>query len=244
MSLVWSVAAVCLWLAGFYRYDSLYEHAVAHEWIKATFFIRRMGRLLGHCHRGQLRDACKAGAVRSTPARMLRQDQLLVERFGVHKITKVDFPLPQNTVTVDMTHQITGARASRNLRWDEQVTTEEAFDVSIGNGKIRVELALLADDEGSPLYRYRITDEAARIDHEGADLRLGGSHKPDNTKAAETLLSFLSAAGEAYETELEGRIDSENLDLFPTPVNEWAYVNAGEIEMAQVELSRGLEAGL
>jgi hypothetical protein len=27
------------------------------------------------------------------------------------------------------------------------------------------------------------------------------------------------------------------------PVNEWAYVNAEEIEMAQVELSRGLEPG-
>jgi hypothetical protein len=51
----------------------------------------------------------------------------------------------------------------------------------------------------------------------------------------------LYAANEAYLTELEGNIDSENLDLFPMSVNEWAYVHAEDIEMAQVELIRGLE---
>jgi hypothetical protein len=58
-----------------------------------------------------------------------------------------------------------------------------------------------------------------------------------------SLLSFLMAAGEAYETELEGNIDSENLDLFGDDdrVNEWAYVHAEELEMAHVELIRGLE---
>jgi hypothetical protein len=98
----------------------------------------------------------------------------------------VEFPLPQNTVTVDMTHQITGARASRNLRWDEQVTTEEPFEVAIGNGKVRVELALLADDEGSPLYKYKITDELAGIDHEGTDVHLGHSaHCPNRSCRAD-----------------------------------------------------------
>ena len=111
--------------------------------------------------------------MRSTPARLLRQDQLLVERFGVHKITEVDHAIPHNTVTVNMTHQMTGSPATRNFRWDEQVTTEEPFEVKIGEtGKIRVELALLADEEGSPIYRFAITDEAAGIDHEGTDLRL------------------------------------------------------------------------
>jgi hypothetical protein len=32
----------------------------------------------------------------------------------------------------------------------------------------------------------------------------------------------LYGANEVYLTELEGNIDSENLDLFPMPVNEWA----------------------
>jgi hypothetical protein len=182
--------------------------------------------------------------VRSTPARLLRQDQLLVERDAVHKITKVEYPLPQNTVTAHLTNQLTGEQSTRNLRWEEHVTTEEPLEVKIGEtGKIRVELASPADDEGRAVYCYKITDEAAGIDHEGADLHLGPRLRPDNTRAAKTLLSFLFAAGEAYETELEGNIDSENLDLFPMPVNEWAYLNAEAIEVAQVELIRGLEPG-
>jgi hypothetical protein len=178
----------------------------------------------------------------STPARLLRQDQLLVERHSVGKINKVEYPLPQNTVTVELTNQITGQQSTRNLRWDEQVTTEEPFRVMIGEtGKIRVELALQRDDEDRPLYRYKITDEAAGIDHEGADLHLGARLLADNTRAAKTLLSFLYAAGEAYVNELEGNIDSENLDLFPMPLNEWAYLNLEDIEVAQVGLIRGLE---
>jgi hypothetical protein len=182
--------------------------------------------------------------VRSTPARLLHQDQLLVERYAVQKINKVQYPLPQNTVTLELTNQITGQRSTRNIRWDEQVTTEEPLEVKIGDtGKITIELASPADEEGRPAYRYKITDEAAGIDHEATDLHLGPRLRPNNTRAAKTLLSDLLRAGEAYETELEGGIDSERLDRWPMPVNEWAYVHAEEIEMAQVELGRGLESG-
>jgi hypothetical protein len=48
--------------------------------------------------------------VKSTPARMLHQDQLLVQRHAVHKINKVEYPLPENTVTAELTNQITGLR--------------------------------------------------------------------------------------------------------------------------------------
>lgn len=180
--------------------------------------------------------------MRSTPARMLHQDQLLVEREAVSKINKVDHAIPHNTVIAELTNQVTGEESTRTLRWDQHVTTEEPFEVAIGEtGKLRVELALQRDDEDRPLYRYKITDEQAGIDHEGADLHLGPRLRPDNLRAAKTLLSFLYAANEAYLTELEGNIDSENLDLFPMPVNEWAYVHAEDIEMAQVGLIRGLE---
>jgi hypothetical protein len=182
--------------------------------------------------------------VRSTPARLLRQDQVLVERYAVHKITKVDHAIPHNTVIAEVTNQVTGEESSRTLRWDQHVTTEEPLEVKIGEtGKIKVELALQRDEEDRAVYRYRLVDEAAGIDHEGADLHLGARLRPDNTRAAKTLLSFLYAAGEAYETELEGGIDSEALDRFPGAVNDWAYAHAEEIEMAQVELSRGLESG-
>jgi hypothetical protein len=180
--------------------------------------------------------------VRSTPARMLHNGQLIVDRHSVHRIAAEPFRLPHNTVSVELVNQMTGEQSMRNLRWDEQVTTEEPFEVAIGEtGKITVELALQRDEEDRALYNYRLADEAAGIDQEGTDLHLGPRLRPDNTRAAKTLLSVLYAAGEAYETELGGGIDSENLDLFDMPVNEWAYVHAEEIEMAQVELIRGLE---
>ena len=69
--------------------------------------------------------------MKSTPARMLHQDQLLVDRYAVNKINKVEFPLPQNTVAVELTNQMTDKQSTRNLRWDEQVTTEEPFEVEI-----------------------------------------------------------------------------------------------------------------
>jgi hypothetical protein len=181
--------------------------------------------------------------VRSTPARLLHQDQLLVERFGVFKINKVDYPIPQNTVTVDMAHQITGARAARNLRWDEQVTTEETFEVKIGEtGKIRVELALLSDDENRPVYRYKITDERAGIDHEGADLRLDIGGKADNKEAADLLIGLLIGSAEAYDAEIQGR-RSVNEGLFPDDVSRWAYEYDVEILNAAIDLGGGLEAG-
>ena len=165
-----------------------------------------------------------------------------MDRYAVHKINKVEYPLPQNTVTVELTNQLTGEQSTRNLRWDEQVTTEEPLEVEIGDtGKITVELAQQRDEEDRAVYRYKITDEAAGIDHEGTDLHLGPRLRPDNTRAAKTLLSLLYAAGEEFETELEGGIDSENLDRFDDRVNEWAYVHAEDIERAQVELIRGLE---
>jgi hypothetical protein len=171
---------------------------------------------------------------------MLHQDQFLVERDAVSKITKVDHAIPHNTVIAEVTNQVTGEESTRTLRWDQHVTTEEPFEVAIGEtGKLSVELALQRDDR--PLYRYKITDEAAGIDQEGTDLHLGARLPADNTKAAKTLLSSMYAAGEAYVNEIEGRIDSENLDLFPMPVNEWAYLNLEDIEVAQVELIRGLK---
>jgi hypothetical protein len=166
---------------------------------------------------------------------MLRADQLLVDRWTVHKITRVEHPLPQKTVTVELANQITGAKSTRNLRWDEQLTTEEPLEVKIGEtAKIRVELALLADEENRPAYRYRVTDDSAGIDYEATDLRLGVNHRPDNAKAAKSLLSFLGATSEAF---LVGH-DLE-ADAFPEEVNFWAQQHGDEITLAELTLSNG-----
>jgi hypothetical protein len=43
-----------------------------------------------------------------------------------------------------------------------------SLEVNLGDtGKVTLELALLADDENRLVYRYKITDEDAGIDHEG-----------------------------------------------------------------------------
>ena len=115
-----------------------------------------------------------------------------MERHSVGKITAIDY-LPQNTVTVELTNQITAEQSMRNLRWDEQVTTDSAFQFSVGDtGKITIELALLADEQDRSQYKYRIEDAAAGIDHEGTDLHLGPRLRPDNTRAAKTLLRAIS----------------------------------------------------
>ena len=136
--------------------------------------------------------------MKSTPARVLHQDQLLVDRYARQQDQQSRIPLPQNTVAVELTNQMTDKQSTRNLRWDEQVTTEKPFEVEIGEtGKIRVELAQLADEEGRPAYRYRVADESAGIDYEATDLRLDATNRPDNAAAAKALLQFLGATSEA-----------------------------------------------
>jgi hypothetical protein len=168
---------------------------------------------------------------------MLRQDQLLVDRYDVNKITKVEYPLPQNIVTVHLKDQMTGEESTRDLQWEQHLSTEEPFEVEIGEfGKITVELAQMRDEEDRPVYRYKITDESAGIDHEAADLSLAPLAFPSNTKAARRLLGELEASAEAFE---EGW--AIEADVFPEAVNYWAQQNADEITLAAVELSGGLE---
>ena len=42
-------------------------------------------------------------------SRMLRQDQLPMERYSVYKINKVEYPLPQNIVTVHRSNRMIGS---------------------------------------------------------------------------------------------------------------------------------------
>jgi hypothetical protein len=148
--------------------------------------------------------------------------------------------IPHNTVSVELTNQMSGEQSTRNLSWDEQVTTEEGFEVPIGTtGKITIELAQLADQEGAPAYRYRVTDESAGVDYEAVDLRLGVGHRPNNAAAARSLLGFLGATSEAF---LVGH-DLE-ADLFTEEVNWWAHQMRDEITIAQIGLADGLENGL
>ena len=70
----------------------------------------------------------------------------------------------------------------------------------------------------------------------GDDIRSGCNAEPNVTDAAGTLFSFLGAAAEAYRYSMAGGA-SENDDLFPEHVMEWAYMNDDAISMVGYELS-------
>jgi len=177
--------------------------------------------------------------VRPTPARLLREGSLVVDFTDVHKVTKVEYPLPQQLVTVRLTNQMTGYPSSCDLRWDQLITTEDPLEIEIGlTGTVRVELARLADNKNPTVYRWRVTDEG--VDYQGTDIHLRVGQRADNEKAMGALLSFLGTGGEAYRATMGDR-KSDNADMFPPDINEWAYQHSEEISMAHLRLSGGLE---
>lgn len=93
-------------------------------------------------------------------------------------------------------------------------------------------------------YAYRISDEhnSAHAPVEAYDLYSGVSSPVDPRQALSTLVSFLTAAGEAYWANVRdpGRV-SETADLFPPWVAEVAYINDNELAELAVDLEKGAE---
>lgn len=58
----------------------------------------------------------------------------------------------------------------------------------------------------------------------------------DRQDALASCLSFLSACGEGYCYQLTTGRKSENADLFPPHIAEWAYRNNDELSMLSFEL--------
>ena len=103
----------------------------------------------------------------------------------------------------------------------------------VGNAVISIEYASHPGREGRTRWRYFI--DAPQLTHEDDDLQ-SGCQGGSLQEGMESLLTFLSAAGEAMAFELRtGRV-SENLNLFPPKVVEWAYQNQDEISAALSEL--------
>lgn len=82
--------------------------------------------------------------------------------------------------------------------------------------------------------RYACSIVTADWRYDGNDIRSGCGADVDENDAAETLFAFLSAAAEAYRYEMNGGT-SENIDLFPAHVTEWAYQNEDEISLLAVQ---------
>jgi len=88
-------------------------------------------------------------------------------------------------------------------------------------------------DAGRVRYEY-VIDMADGQSCEGSDLQ-SGCGGGTLREGLSSLLSFLAAAAEAYSAGMRGR-DSDNADLFPEDVCEWAYQNSDELSMLQVEV--------
>lgn len=103
------------------------------------------------------------------------------------------------------------------------------------------------DYEGRTCYEYSMafpegysyTDkhgETAFIDrgyvYRSRDMK-SGCQGGTEREGLETLMGFLGAAAEAYSYTMRTGRESDNADLFPAFITEWAYQNDSEIQSVQ-----------
>ena len=92
------------------------------------------------------------------------------------------------------------------------------------------------DPDDRVIWRYIIEDDHQVLD-DATDLRSGTGDPTDPRKAMVTLLGFLGAAAEAYRHTMTGQ-GSENADLFPPDLTEWAYEHDDELAALALELEQ------
>lgn len=172
---------------------------------------------------------------------MEQQDGRLIGR--VSRITALDPILPGNVMDVTTRDQISGEERSRSFGWDDHNhELLEGYELAIeGAGKIQVELAQIEnDDEARPRYRHVITDTDGTALEDAIGLGGPARGKVDHKRAMSDLLGFLGAAADGYQAAMgDKNWDRESLQDFPASVNEWAYQNSSELEMAALELEGG-----
>jgi hypothetical protein len=101
----------------------------------------------------------------------------------------------------------------------------------IGDTFVSIEFGNETSDER---IRYHYYLDGPDWSHESDDLTsgVGGGSLQEGLSS---LLSFLGAFAEAIQYSTNGR-ESENLDLFPEHVRDWASANSDEIGMLSCEL--------
>ena|GEM_PF-6391232 len=118
------------------------------------------------------------------------------------------------------------------------ITSRLCAGVKIGDVTISIEYANCGGRGGRTRYRYFL-DSSGGVNEYSADDLQSGCQGGGLQDGLESLLSFLGAAGEAYEFEKRTGCASDNTDLFPAWVNEWAYQNSDEIGMLLYEMEEG-----
>lgn len=110
--------------------------------------------------------------------------------------------------------------------------------VKIGDVTISIEYAKRPGNGGRTRYQYYL--DCAENEYESDDLQ-SGCQGGNLHGGLESLLSFLGAAGEAYGYQMRTGRKSENIDLFPDWVNEWAHRNDDELYSLRIAME---EAGM
>jgi hypothetical protein len=94
----------------------------------------------------------------------------------------------------------------------------------------------LSGGEIRPQYRYRITDTETGQSHRGNDLHGPAVRVIDPPHELSAMLSFLSAAAEHYGSRMAPYGREDDAPWFPAWLQERAYINSDEIDMASLEL--------
>ena len=111
-----------------------------------------------------------------------------------------------------------------------------AAEVGEGAGTLHV-APVRRDSDDSVVWSYVVEDSEHRELARGEDLRSGVGDDADAIRAMEALVGFLSAAADAYSASTRGRA-SENADLFPEPIMEWAHAHADDIAALAMDLEQ------
>ena len=117
------------------------------------------------------------------------------------------------------------------------ITSRLMPGVRIGNAEISIEYAHVTSD-GRQAYRWFIDLPNGGREFQSEDLcsGVGGGTLQEGL---ESLLGFLGAFTEAIAYQERSGQESENADLFPAGLAEWAIENADEISSLEYELEEG-----
>ena len=105
--------------------------------------------------------------------------------------------------------------------------------LKIGDSTLHLTDVQLAEQGRDQATFLLVTPE---FEYQDDQLRSGSGGFISTVAAFEAFLSFLEAAAEAEEYEVRTGMKSDNSDLFPPHVTEWALLNKDEMSLVHSEI--------
>ena len=112
------------------------------------------------------------------------------------------------------------------------ITSRLCAGVQVGPAYISIEYAG-SDQDGRTRYRYFI--DLPDYEYESTDLA-SGCQGSDLQSGLSSLLGFLSAFAESVAYSQRSGCESENADLFPTELADWATQYSDELSILSCEI--------